>query len=279
MGENQTEIESKVYNLILNPHTRDWERAQLREVIDEVAAGKSFDRALADLEVKFRPLALRNNLTPDVTDFYHQLVGNESSADPFDLSRHYAKDAPNQERAIFAGGCFWCMVEPFEKRPGIIAVFSGYTGGEVANPSYDQVVGQYTGHVEAVEIIFDKRVISYKELVELYWQLTDPTDAGGQFNDRGNNYKPIIFVYNSQQRQIATESKMKLIESDFYGRPIVTKIKAATTFWPAENFHQEFYKKNPKRYKGLERERKLFLRYLRLKGRLRAILKQLNIIR
>lgn len=137
------------------------------------------------------------------------------------------------------------------------------------HPTYDQVSGQYTGHVEAVEIIFDTRIINYADLVELYWQLTDPTDAFGQFQDRGNQYRPIIFVKNADQRQIAEKSKQQLVETDKYKKPIVTSIEPTSTFWPAENFHQQFYKKNPKRYKRIERSRQQFLAFQRLQGKLK----------
>ncbi|WP_430535843.1 peptide-methionine (S)-S-oxide reductase MsrA [Listeria rocourtiae] len=181
------------------------------------------------------------------------------------MSKHYEEDGANQERAIFAGGCFWCMVEPFENKPGIILVVSGYIGGHVDNPTYEQVVGGYTGHVEAVEIIFDTAIWSYKELVELYWQLTDSTDAFGQMADRGDSYRPIIFVANEEQKRIAEQSKQDLARSSKYKNPIVTAVEPATTFWPAENFHQQFYKKNPRRYKKLKRSRKQFLAFQRMK--------------
>ncbi|MDN5830595.1 MAG: peptide-methionine (S)-S-oxide reductase MsrA, partial [Tetragenococcus halophilus] len=108
-----------------------------------------------------------------------------------------------KQRAIFAGGCFWCMVHPFDEQPGIYSVVSGYTGGHVENPTYEQVVTKTTGHTEAVEIIFDPEIISYKDLVELYWQQTDPTDAFGQFQDRGDNYRPVIYYLNEEQKEIA----------------------------------------------------------------------------
>lgn len=112
------------------------------------------------------------------------------------------------ERAIFAGGCFWCMVQPFEELDGIESVLSGYTGGHVENPTYKEVCSKTTGHTEAVEIIFNPEKISYADLVELYWAQTDPTDAFGQFEDRGDNYRPVIFYENEEQRQIAQKSKI-----------------------------------------------------------------------
>ncbi|MBA1434206.1 peptide-methionine (S)-S-oxide reductase MsrA [Bombilactobacillus bombi] len=155
----------------------------------------------------------------------------------------------HEDTAIFAGGCFWCMVEPFETRPGIKKVISGYTGGFVPNPTYEQVSRHETGHTEAVQIIFDPTIISYKELVEIYWQQTDPTDAMGQFQDRGDNYRPVIFVKDDNQRQIAEVSKKRLEESGKFLEPIVTTIEPAKPFYPAEEEHQQFYRKNPRRYK------------------------------
>lgn len=152
------------------------------------------------------------------------------------------------ETAIFAGGCFWCMVEPFDQRPGIVEVLSGYTGGHVPNPTYEQVCSHTTGHTEAVKITFDPQVISYAELVEIYWQQTDPTDAFGQFQDRGDSYRPVIFYANDQQRQIAEQSKLRLQQSGRFTEPIVTQIEPAKPFYPAEDYHQHFYKKSPERY-------------------------------
>lgn len=154
----------------------------------------------------------------------------------------------SQERAIFAGGCFWCMVQPFEELPGILSVLSGYTGGTTQNPTYEDVLTHQTGHTEAVEIIFDNSIVSYGELVELYWTLTDPTDAFGQFQDRGDNYRPVIFYDNAEQQQIATESKSQLQASGRFDFPIVVAIEPSQTFWPAESYHQGFYKTNPVRY-------------------------------
>lgn len=154
----------------------------------------------------------------------------------------------SQERAIFAGGCFWCMVQPFEELPGILSVLSGYTGGTTQNPTYEAVLSHQTGHTEAVEIIFDNDIVSYGDLVELYWTLTDPTDAFGQFQDRGDNYRPVIFYDNAEQQHIATESKAQLEASGRFDFPIVVAIEPSQTFWPAESYHQGFYKTNPVRY-------------------------------
>lgn len=156
------------------------------------------------------------------------------------------------ETAIFAGGCFWCMVQPFDTYPGIIKVESGYTGGHVPNPSYQQVKSGTTGHTEAVRISFDPAVVSYDDLVSIYWQQTDQTDAMGQFQDRGDNYRPVIFVKDQEQRRIAEASKKRLAESGRFAEPIVTQIEAAQPFYLAEDGHQQFYKKNPERFAAEE---------------------------
>ena len=270
MKLTQDEILNAIYNLILNPGTRDWERSLLLEARNALENGANFDTQLSKLEADLRPLALRNNLTPDVTDFYHHITDQTTSDTPFDFNKHSLDDPVHQDSAIFAGGCFWCMVEPFENRNGILSVLSGYTGGKVDHPTYDQVSGQYTGHVEAVEIIFDTLIIQYADLVELYWQLTDPTDASGQFQDRGNQYHPIIFVKDEQQRRIAEASKQRLADSGKYTKPIVTSIEPATAFWPAENYHQQFYQKNPERYKRIERSRRQLKAYQALQRKLSA---------
>ncbi|KGI02433.1 peptide-methionine (S)-S-oxide reductase [Oenococcus oeni] len=165
------------------------------------------------------------------------------------------------QTAIFAGGCFWCMVEPFDSLPGIIKVRSGYTGGHVDHPTYEQVSSHQTGHTEAVKIWFDPKKISYAELVDLYWQVTDPTDAGGQFQDRGDNYRPVIFVNSDSQYQTALSSKQKLLDSGVFGDdPIVTKIEKAQTFWEAEDYHQDFYKYNQARMKVQDAPREDFIK-------------------
>lgn len=159
------------------------------------------------------------------------------------------------ETAIFAGGCFWCMVSPFDQQPGIESVVSGYTGGNTIHPTYEEVKTQLTGHTEAVKITFDPEVVSYRELVEIYWHQTDPTDAMGQFMDRGSSYRPVIFVQNVEQRKAAEASKKALEESGKYSSPIVTTIEEIYPFYEAEAEHQDFYRKNPERYAQEKRER------------------------
>ncbi len=155
----------------------------------------------------------------------------------------------NFEKATFAGGCFWCMVEPFDERPGIESVISGYTGGHVENPSYREVCSDTTGHVEAVQITFDPDIVDYEELVTLFWQQIDPTDKGGQFHDRGESYTTAIFYQNEDQKQIAEQSKKQLEESGKFNKPIVTGILPAKPFYEAEKEHQYYYKQNPFHYK------------------------------
>lgn len=153
------------------------------------------------------------------------------------------------ERATFAGGCFWCMVEPFDSRPGIESVVSGYTGGELENPTYKQVCSNTTGHVEAVQITFDPNFMPYEKLVETFWQQIDPTDPGGQFNDRGESYQTAIFYHNEEQKNIAEASKQKLEASGKFSKPIATKILPAKPFYVAEEEHQDYYKKQSFHYR------------------------------
>lgn len=156
--------------------------------------------------------------------------------------------ASSLRRAIFAGGCFWCLEPPFEKLPGVVAVLAGYTGGPQHNPDYDAVSSGSTGHVEAVEIIYDPQVTTYDELLETFWQNIDPTDAGGQFVDRGKQYRTVIFCLDEEQRRLAEESRQALDESGRFSRPIVTEILPAGVFYPAESRHQDYYRKNPQHY-------------------------------
>jgi peptide methionine sulfoxide reductase msrA/msrB len=152
------------------------------------------------------------------------------------------------ELATFAGGCFWCMVSPFDGMSGIVKVVSGYTGGHKQNPTYEQVCSKETGHCEAVQITFDPEKISYDQLLEVYWRQIDPTDPGGQFFDRGEPYHTAIFFHNEGQKQNADASKKALNESGIFTKPIVTRILPAGPFYPAEEYHQDYYKKNPSHY-------------------------------
>jgi peptide methionine sulfoxide reductase msrA/msrB len=166
------------------------------------------------------------------------------------------------EQATFAGGCFWCMVSPFDEQPGIIEVISGYTGGHTENPTYEEVCADTTGHYEAVQITFDSAIFPYEKLLELFWQQIDPTDNGGQFNDRGLSYRTAIFYHNEKQRIMAEESKAALASSGRFQNPIVTEILPAASFYKAEDKHQHYYKKNPFHY-NLYREGSGRARFIR----------------
>lgn len=154
------------------------------------------------------------------------------------------------ELATFAGGCFWCMVAPFEEQPGIIKVVSGYTGGHTEHPTYEEVCSDTTGHYEAVQITFESDVFPYKKLLEIFWKQIDPTDPGGQFHDRGQSYQTAIFYHTEQQRVEAEASKQQLAERGRFDKPIVTEILPAAPFYAAEEYHQGYYKKNPMHYKA-----------------------------
>ena len=153
------------------------------------------------------------------------------------------------ETAILAGGCFWCMEHPYEDLPGISKVISGYTGGKKKNPTYKEVASGSTTHVEAIEIQFDPAVISYSDILEIFWRNVDPTDGGGQFVDRGNQYTTGIFYKNKQQKKVAEASKKRIEKSKRFSKKIVTKMLQAGPFYRAEEYHQDFFKKNYIRYK------------------------------
>lgn len=151
--------------------------------------------------------------------------------------------------ATFAGGCFWCTESDFDKVPGVISTTSGYIGGRTANPTYDSVSAGNSGHAEAVQVVFDPSKVSYSKLVEYYWRTIDPTTKDRQFCDSGNPYRTAIFAQDDQQRAIAEASKKALSDNKPFREPIVTEIVIAGAFYPAEEYHQDYYKKNPIRYK------------------------------
>lgn len=151
------------------------------------------------------------------------------------------------ETAIFAAGCFWCVEEAFDKVDGVIATTSGYTAGRTANPSYEQVSSGGTGHTEALQVTYDPARVSYETLLATFWRNVDAVDAGGQFCDRGSQYRSGIYVRSPEQRQLAEASRSKVATQ--LGKPIATEIAAATAFYPAEDYHQDYYNKNPVRYK------------------------------
>lgn len=157
------------------------------------------------------------------------------------------------ELGTFAGGCFWCMIAPFQQLPGVIDVKSGYTGGTAENPSYEQVCSGGTGHCEAVQVTFDPARTKYSELLQVYWQNIDPTDSGGQFHDRGSSYRPAIFYNSEQQRLEAEASKHELEESGRFTRPIMVEIAPAGAFYQAEEYHQDYHRKQPAHYQKYRR--------------------------
>lgn len=153
------------------------------------------------------------------------------------------------EKATFAGGCFWCMEPPFDKLDGVISTTSGYTGGTEKDPTYEHVSAGKTGHLEAIEITYDPAKVSYAQLLDVFWKNVDPTQHNGQFVDVGSQYRTAIFYHTEEQRRLALESRNRLQESRKFGKPIVTEIRPALEFYSAEDYHQDYYIKNPIRYK------------------------------
>ena len=160
----------------------------------------------------------------------------------------FATDA-RTETATFAGGCFWCMEPPYDKLDGVLSTTSGYTGGHQADPTYKQVSAGTTGHTEAVRIVYDPQKISYQQLLDVFWRNIDPTTADRQFCDTGSQYRSGIFYHDDTQKKAAEESLRKLKQTKPFPEPIVTEITAAGAFYPAEDYHQDYYQKNPLRYK------------------------------
>jgi peptide-methionine (S)-S-oxide reductase len=160
-----------------------------------------------------------------------------------------AAPAAGLEKAIFAGGCFWCMEPPFDKLPGVVSTTSGYTGGQKKDPTYKEVSAGGTGHAEAVQIVYDPKRVSYEKLVEVFWHNVDPTQANGQFCDHGNQYRTGIFYQNAEQKRSAEASKAEVQKTKPFQGELVTQITATTEFYPAEEYHQDYYMKNPVRYK------------------------------
>lgn len=171
--------------------------------------------------------------------------------------------ATNQDTAIatFAGGCFWCMEGPFDKLTGVISTTSGYTGGHTKNPTYKQTSSGKTGHTEAVQIVYDPTQVSYEKLLDVFWRNIDPTTPDQQFCDRGNQYRSEIFYHDDEQKRLAEASKSALEKNKPFKNPIVTQINMASTFYAAEDYHQDYYIKNPIRYKyyryGCGRDKRL----------------------
>ncbi|MCB0272102.1 MAG: peptide-methionine (S)-S-oxide reductase MsrA [Bdellovibrionales bacterium] len=155
----------------------------------------------------------------------------------------------NEKVATFAGGCFWCLQPSFDELDGVTKTFVGYAGGKTPNPTYQDVGTGKSGYIESIEIYYDSTKINFEKLLEVYWQNIDPTDAGGQFADRGPQYQPVIFFHDEEQKQKAQSAKEALSASNKFSKPIVVEIRQYTNFYPAEEYHQEYYKKNAIRYK------------------------------
>ena len=175
---------------------------------------------------------------------YHQVRSMDG------IMEEKMNDKPQKtQTAVFAGGCFWCMESDFEKVDGVFEAISGYTGGRQANPTYNQVSGGGTGHIEAVKVVYDPDKITYEKLLEVFWRHVNPTDAGGQFVDRGSQYRSAIFYANEREKRLAEDSKKRLEATDRFSKPIVTDILSLGSFYTAEDYHQDYYKKNPIRYR------------------------------
>lgn len=165
---------------------------------------------------------------------------------PVAMATPEAAPAPGQAAAVFAGGCFWCMEGPFDALDGVVSTTSGYTGGSIVDPSYEQVSAGTTGHVEAVRVVYDPKRVDYAKLVDVFWHNVDPFDAGGQFCDKGEHYRSAIFVGDAAEQQAADASKQKLAAR--FGKSIATEVRSAAPFYAAEEYHQDYYRKNPIRY-------------------------------
>ena len=168
----------------------------------------------------------------------HLAVAEQPAAGPASVAKAY-----------FAGGCFWCMEEAFEKVEGVLSATSGYMGGKVANPSYEEVSAGRTGHAESVEVIYDPSKVSYQKLLDAFWHNVDPVTPNAQFCDHGSQYRSVIFFQTDEEKRASDTSKQAIEQSKRFTEPIVTQIVAASQFYPAEEYHQDFYKKNPIRYK------------------------------
>ncbi len=172
---------------------------------------------------------------------------------PIAIAAPTAQPGPGLAQATFAGGCFWCMEQPFDNLPGVLSTTSGYTGGTVADPTYSQVSEGNTGHAESVQVIYDPKRISYETLLNTYWHNVDPVDQAGQFCDRGSQYRSAIFYHTPEQQQVAEQSKQTLDSAQRLPGPIVTEVIAAQPFYVAEDYHQNFYKTNKLKYQFYRR--------------------------
>ncbi len=179
------------------------------------------------------------------------LFGVQNYSKTFSIASKPMNDnEKNTQVATFAGGCFWCTESDFEKIDGVKAVISGYTGGHDNTPTYEEVSSGTTGHAEAVQVIYDPEIISYNQLLDVFWRHVDPTDSGGQFVDRGSQYRPAVFYHNEEQRRLAEASRDTLNKSGRYDKTVATEITPLKEFYKAEDYHQDYYKKSPMRYKS-----------------------------
>ncbi|RUO23941.1 peptide-methionine (S)-S-oxide reductase [Aliidiomarina minuta] len=188
---------------------------------------------------------MKNNLYMVLSGLLLMLISGCSSGSDAESERDLEAFAV----ATFAGGCFWCVEEGFEKLPGVHEAISGYTGGQTPDPTYEQVAGGRTSHTEAVQVYYDPEVIEYAGLLEAFWRMMDPNDAGGQFVDRGRQYRPEIFYHNEQQRQLAKASIARLAETGPFDEAIIVPVTALDEFYQAEDYHQNYYRENPIRYR------------------------------
>lgn len=184
-----------------------------------------------------------------ISTIYAGCAATEKTPTATVVDNPYAPTDANLAVATLAGGCFWCVEAGYEKIPGVVEVVSGYSGGQTENPTYSMVSAGGTGHTEAAQVYYDPKQISYEGIIQALWRIADPTDNKGQFVDRGTQYRPAIFYNNEQEKQIAEAAKQSLQQSGVYDKPVVIEIVPASTFYPAEDYHQDYYKKNPLRYK------------------------------
>jgi peptide methionine sulfoxide reductase msrA/msrB len=180
---------------------------------------------------------------------FFMMRSQRSEAVQKEMKMEMTKEEMTLRVATFAGGCFWCVEADFEKLPGVVKVISGYTGGNKENPAYEEVSSGTTGHVEAVQVYYDPSKITYEGLLDYFWKHVDPTDPGGQFVDRGSQYRSVIFYHDEEQKRLAEKSKEELIKSGRFDKPIVTEILKFTKFYEAEDYHQDYYKTHPLKYK------------------------------
>jgi len=205
--------------------------------------------AFSKLKIPNRRMMARSNI-PEMKTIFTAVLG---FALILGLSAHAQSPAPAATKtAVLAGGCFWCIQPAFDKAPGVIKTVVGYCGGTEPNPTYELVGSEKTNYRESLEVTYDPTKISFSQLLDIYWKQIDPTQADGQFTDIGSSYRAAIFVANDDEKKIAQESREKLSKSGKFNKPIATEILPAMKFWPAEDYHQQYYRKNPGRFEAFE---------------------------